>query len=349
MTTIPSAETTDVENVAAESCENAPGDVKVETPTEVAEPATPADAGTETEGGGCYEVGDSPSKPILVADFAFPPEDARHSKRPFYLLTRSERAALSPEERRAYGVRRREGEEEEWEEEAEEEELEEEEGGWGWTGVAALPPRRRRRGGGRGDPEEEGDGEEEEVEDEEMTPRRFAHGYPYSEEGFSTPTAAGGSYTYSYSASISQGEGEVGEEQEGGGGGGGGGIDPDLPLPPGIYRALYSFEAEGTAEMSLSEGQLVRVIGRGGGVGWAVVERGWEPDEKTLGGGEGGSGGDGMEEALDASNDSNAVGEESTGALGMAGQALVPEGYLEIWMLDGEEWGSGDRDFDESS
>ncbi|KAF9236983.1 hypothetical protein BU15DRAFT_63491 [Melanogaster broomeanus] len=44
-------------------------------------------------------------------------------------------------------------------------------------------------------------------------------------------------------------------------------------LLPGLYRALYSFEPEGTAEMRLEEDQMVRVIGRGGGVGWAVVAK----------------------------------------------------------------------------
>jgi hypothetical protein len=47
-------------------------------------------------------------------------------------------------------------------------------------------------------------------------------------------------------------------------------------LLPGLYRALYAFEPEGTAEMALEEDQIVRVIGRGGGVGWAIVARGGE-------------------------------------------------------------------------
>ncbi|OBZ65376.1 hypothetical protein A0H81_14604 [Grifola frondosa] len=47
----------------------------------------------------------------------------------------------------------------------------------------------------------------------------------------------------------------------------------DEPLLPGLYRALYVFEPEGTAEMALREEQIVRVVGRGGGVGWAVVEK----------------------------------------------------------------------------
>ncbi|KAF9651032.1 hypothetical protein BDM02DRAFT_1029807 [Thelephora ganbajun] len=46
-----------------------------------------------------------------------------------------------------------------------------------------------------------------------------------------------------------------------------------VPLIPGRYRALYAFEPEGTAEMALEEDQVVYVIGRGGGVGWAVVEK----------------------------------------------------------------------------
>ena len=45
------------------------------------------------------------------------------------------------------------------------------------------------------------------------------------------------------------------------------------PLIPGKYRALYAFEPEGTAEMALEEDQVVHVICRGGGVGWAVVEK----------------------------------------------------------------------------
>ncbi|KAH8115644.1 hypothetical protein DFH11DRAFT_1725874 [Phellopilus nigrolimitatus] len=48
--------------------------------------------------------------------------------------------------------------------------------------------------------------------------------------------------------------------------------DLDAPLHPGLYRAAYAFVPEGTAEMALVEDQLVRVIGRGGGVGWAIAE-----------------------------------------------------------------------------
>lgn len=48
-------------------------------------------------------------------------------------------------------------------------------------------------------------------------------------------------------------------------------VNEDEPLLPGLYKALYAFEPEGTAEMALDEDQIVRVVGRGGGVGWAVV------------------------------------------------------------------------------
>lgn len=47
--------------------------------------------------------------------------------------------------------------------------------------------------------------------------------------------------------------------------------EEESPFVPGIYRALYAFEPEGTAEMALVEDQHVRVLGRGGGVGWVVV------------------------------------------------------------------------------
>ena len=48
--------------------------------------------------------------------------------------------------------------------------------------------------------------------------------------------------------------------------------DQDIPLLPGQYRALYAFVPEGTAEMALAEDQIVHIIGRGGGVGWAIAE-----------------------------------------------------------------------------
>lgn len=70
------------------------------------------------------------------------------------------------------------------------------------------------------------------------------------------------------------------------------------PLLPGLYRAAYAFEPEGTAEMALQEDQIVRVVGRGGGVGWAVVVK------------------------------------EDSGGGGEVQHALVPEGYLELVSLD---------------
>ena len=62
-----------------------------------------------------------------------------------------------------------------------------------------------------------------------------------------------------YEDGMAEGEGEDGVER---------------PLLPGLYRALFAFEPEGTAEMALEEDQIVRVVGRGGGVGWAIVARG---------------------------------------------------------------------------
>lgn len=77
-------------------------------------------------------------------------------------------------------------------------------------------------------------------------------------------------------------------------------------LLPGLYRALYPFEPEGTAEVRLEEDQIVRVLGRGGGVGWAVVVKN---------------------------------GLKDTGL-----HALVPESYLEVLKLDCE--GEGEVDLD---
>ena len=70
-------------------------------------------------------------------------------------------------------------------------------------------------------------------------------------------------------------------------------------LLPGLYRALYDFDPEGTAEMGLKEGQIVKVVGRGGGVGWAIAVR---TDAETEG--------------------------------GEANWALVPESYLKAVKLD---------------
>ncbi|KAG9009653.1 hypothetical protein FRB94_011658 [Tulasnella sp. JGI-2019a] len=70
--------------------------------------------------------------------------------------------------------------------------------------------------------------------------------------------------------------------------------EPEAPFVPGFYKALYSFEPEGAAEMALEEEQVVRCLGRGGGPGWIIA----------------------IKEAKDG------VSEQ--------GHALVPEGYLEF-------------------
>jgi hypothetical protein len=54
---------------------------------------------------------------------------------------------------------------------------------------------------------------------------------------------------------------------------GAGGGEEQAEIIPGLYRALYAFEPEGMAEMRLVEDQIVHVLGRGGGVGWAIAAR----------------------------------------------------------------------------
>ncbi|THU83059.1 UvdE-domain-containing protein [Dendrothele bispora CBS 962.96] len=81
--------------------------------------------------------------------------------------------------------------------------------------------------------------------------------------------------------------------------------DEDVPLLPGFYRALYAFEPEGSAEVGLVEDKIVIVVGRDGGVGWAVVV------VENMGD-------DGVWQ-----NDLSGDGKEKHG--------LVPESYLEAW------------------
>ncbi|KZT35238.1 hypothetical protein SISSUDRAFT_1051709 [Sistotremastrum suecicum HHB10207 ss-3] len=84
--------------------------------------------------------------------------------------------------------------------------------------------------------------------------------------------------------------------------------DSSTGLVPGLYRALYQFTPEGTAEMGLEEGQIVRIVGRGGGVGWAIAVR-----------------------------DLNAGKEGGDEGEGEGMHALVPEGYLELVRADDED------------
>ncbi|KAJ3966916.1 hypothetical protein EV361DRAFT_933138 [Lentinula raphanica] len=90
-------------------------------------------------------------------------------------------------------------------------------------------------------------------------------------------------------------------------------------LVPGQYRALYSFEPEGPSEMKLVEGEVVKVIGRGGGGGWAVVvDKYAEVSSGSENAETGGVSGDGD------SNNSTATHK----------YALVPESYLEFIQAD---------------
>ncbi|KAL0948804.1 hypothetical protein HGRIS_008933 [Hohenbuehelia grisea] len=92
------------------------------------------------------------------------------------------------------------------------------------------------------------------------------------------------------------------------------------PLYPGLYRAMYAFDPEGTAEMALEEDQIVRVVGRGGGVGWAIVERNYVHP---------GTGAGAVAEPTSPRRKSNPNGGYEAG-----NHALVPESYLEIYQLD---------------
>ena len=96
--------------------------------------------------------------------------------------------------------------------------------------------------------------------------RNFEVGSPTEEEGGSFErwgAQNAGDELSDEDPSASEYGGE-GEGEEGG---------EESELIPGVYRAVYAFEPEGTAEMALEEDQLVRIVGRGGGVGWAVALR----------------------------------------------------------------------------
>lgn len=54
------------------------------------------------------------------------------------------------------------------------------------------------------------------------------------------------------------------------------------PLLPGLYRALYAFTPEGPTERALEEGEIVTVLGRGGGNGWAVVIEASDGDDNKV-------------------------------------------------------------------
>ncbi|KAL1753249.1 hypothetical protein FB107DRAFT_250255 [Schizophyllum commune] len=117
--------------------------------------------------------------------------------------------------------------------------------------------------------------------------------------------------------------------------------EPSVPAP-GVYRAAYSFAAEGPAEMSVRTGQLVRVIG-GGDAGWAIAVRGWHPrgsekEKLQRRVQELGLADTDEEEAEEGAEDS---GKEDVEKEGKDGEhALVPESYLELVRADGDEGGS---------
>jgi len=135
--------------------------------------------------------------------------------------------------------------------------------------------------------------EEEEEEEEETYPSRGEMELNFEEEhGDVTPESGRSSEVYYDAEDDLRDENQLdgeGEEEE--------------PLYPGTYRAMYAFDPEGTAEMRLTEDQIVHVVGRGGGVGWAVAV---------------------VPEGVDGGVD---VGDGIR-------HALVPESYLELVELD---------------
>ena len=100
------------------------------------------------------------------------------------------------------------------------------------------------------------------------------------------------------------------------------GGEEEQPLYPGLYRAVYAFEPEGAAEMKLDEDQIIRVVGRGGGAGWAVVI-----DERGSSGSSTNS----------SSHSSGTMGDGAAAGRTPLKHALVPESYLEAVRLDWEE------------
>ncbi|KAG5640913.1 hypothetical protein DXG03_006672 [Asterophora parasitica] len=139
--------------------------------------------------------------------------------------------------------------------------------------------RRLRPGSGAGS-QSSGDDEREDDEDDEDTDAAWdmlRHGWKGA--GFVDRGGASGAPSQAeMDWNFRDGAEEEEEEEEEDDGEG------ETPLWPGLYRALYAFQPEGTAEMALEEDQLVRVVGRGGGVGWAVVvdESADTPDTHAL-------------------------------------------------------------------
>ena len=84
-------------------------------------------------------------------------------------------------------------------------------------------------------------------------------------------------------------------------------------VKPGIYSVLFSFDAESPAEMSIAEGQTIRILGRGGD-GWAVALRSWSFENYV--------------EPVSLDGEPLGTKEDDHG--------LVPLAYLEVFKLDGD-------------
>ena len=194
----------------------------------------------ETSSAEPHQATTEPQRSLLVKirDFAFPTTDARFSGRgpdvPRANRHNTTGSEVSSDDDSDSDERRNSG----W-------------GGFSWSGFANRLSWSS-FGSGRHQPSEG-----TELPSKTDFARNFDVSSPAEEKGaFSYDGADEGEDDENY-------DGEEEDEDEGEGG----------PLIPGRYRALYAFEPEGTAEMALEEDQVVDVIGRGGGVGWAVVEK----------------------------------------------------------------------------
>lgn len=255
-------------------------------PEEPAAPAPPQTSGTdeaelERPQGGDSQAGESADqamtedaplsqdssddKPaILIKDYAYPPSDQRHfgiypkqppsSRRDSSSSSRRDSTSPSSHRRSASASKK------------------------GWTGLSLLGW--RFLGRGAEDRRSSATAEEE--------PQIYAEPDEVSEPDVGSTTD---DYAFASSSSSSDlGDDEVSSRQglarggyygdsglselsddEGHAGGAGPGL-PDTP-PYGLYRAAYAFDAEGENEMTVAEGEVIDVRGRGGGEGWVIASR----------------------------------------------------------------------------
>jgi hypothetical protein len=87
----------------------------------------------------------------------------------------------------------------------------------------------------------------------------------YAEEGKFPLTSVGEGEQERIHHDVWEDDGDASGDVEG---------DDDFgPEPVGRYKAAYAFESLGGHEMSVEEGEMIEVKGRGGGVGWVIAVR----------------------------------------------------------------------------